>query len=57
MMTAYQLHKTARNWQGLSDRVAYRGSFSSPPGAYPPPENGTACLTRSNSAASFSTAA
>jgi len=56
-MTAYQLHKTARNWQGLSDRVAYRGSFSSPPGAYPPPENGTACLTRSNSAASFSTAA
>ena len=31
-----QLKKTARIWQGLSDRIAGRGSFSSPHGAYAP---------------------
>ena len=37
-MTSYQLQKAARTWQGLSDPIACRGSFSSPPGAYPPPD-------------------
>ena len=36
-----KLQKTTRNWLGLSDRVTCRGSFSSPPGAYPPPPPGT----------------
>ena len=34
-MTSQQLQKTTRNWQGLSDPIACRGSFSSPRGAYP----------------------
>ena len=38
MMTGYQLQKTTRIWQGLSDPITCRGSFSSPPGAYPPPD-------------------
>jgi hypothetical protein len=42
-MTSHQLQKTARIWQGLSDPITSRGSFSSPPGAYPNPETGTAC--------------
>ena len=37
-MTSYQLQEAARTWQGLSDPIACRGSFSSPPGAYPPPD-------------------
>ena len=38
-MTGYQLQKTARIWQGHSDPIAYRGVFSSPPGAYPLPSS------------------
>ena len=35
-MTSQQLQTTTRNWQGLSDPIACRGSFSSPRGAYAP---------------------
>jgi hypothetical protein len=35
-MTSHQLQKTSRNCQGLSDPLTYRGSFSSPSGAYYP---------------------
>ena len=39
-MTGYQLQKTTRNWQGLSDPIACRGGFSSLPGAYPRSSHG-----------------
>ena len=49
-MTAYQLQKTGRIWQGISDPIACRGSFSSLPGAYRPPDTFLQQCNRSDAA-------